>query len=172
MREGAEITNDHEPGPHPSVCRERAAVIPVSDGHSDHKRKPFLRSQRLLRGLAPVLTTLGVFTVACGGSEATVRDQPTDLGSARDLAKVVATKAGCQSLEDFSLASADKWAFSCQFGTTGMFVIRTATSTQLRDAARPTGSPYKVGAYYLVTPDTSSADLEHLKAFPGQLVSN
>lgn len=121
--------------------------------------------------LVPLLMGLGVLAAGCGGPNANVADRPTDLDSARDLAKAVAQKAECEGFEDFGLDADDKWAFTCQFGQRGMFVIRTAVSTQLRDAARPTGTAYKVGAFYLVTPDTTTPDLRHLQAFPGELVN-
>ena len=134
--------------------------------------------------MSPVMLglLLAATAVGCGGSDAKITDQPTDYDSGRSLAEAVAADAGCKYVESASLQSADHWTFSCDFdGST--FDIRTATSSQVRDAARPTRSPFVVGDFYLVVPlgpgssekvvpppGPSTTDIERLKSFPGQYV--
>jgi len=144
-----------------------------------------LRSQVVRRLLPVVMAVLLAGTAAaCNGSDAKTTYQPKDYDSAKALAKVVSKQAGCGSVEDSSLPTPDHWNFSCQFGKGSTFDIRTAISSQVRDAARPSGFPYVLGDFYLVVPlgpgspdktvpaGPGAMDIEHLKDFPGQHVTS
>jgi hypothetical protein len=111
----------------------------------------------------------------CSGSDVALESRPTDAGSARDLAELVADTADCRGFEDYS-AGNDHWDFTCQTSDAEelSYQIRTVSSEDARTAALTEfgqrGSPVKVGRYFLVlvgeTPGRTSGP-EDLDAFPG-----
>jgi len=130
--------------------------------------------KRVLRaGLVSGSISACVVLAACGGSPVDLSSQPTDLDSARSLAKQVASTANCSSFEDYSQGTG-YWTFTCQTDTQ-MYAIVAASSTETRDTqlqrSRDQNLPVKTGNFYGVTMFQSPGHVLHafdLDAFPGQ----
>jgi hypothetical protein len=113
----------------------------------------------------------------CSGSSVTLDSRPTDAGSARDLAQLVAETAHCRGFEDYA-ADDDHWDFTCQTGDSGeqSYQIRAVSSQAAKKKAMDQwgqrGSPVKAGRYFLVqlgeTPGRTNSPGD-LDAFPGTL---
>jgi hypothetical protein len=127
-------------------------------------------------GLAALVLT------ACSSTAVPLTSRPTDLGSARDLARAVADAGHCGDLEDLGQGTG-YWEFTCQ-DRSRSFTITTADRPEARlartSALSGSGAPLKAGDWFLVQEDAdhggskdgapSPTPVSDLDRFPGTVV--
>ena len=104
-----------------------------------------------MRWLVPALAALVVLS-GCSRSDVPLSSRPTDVDSARDLARGVAGAGDCGSLEDLG-AGTGYWEFTCQAGDRS-FTITTVSRSSVRlprlAVLARSPAPVKAGDWYLV----------------------
>jgi hypothetical protein len=155
-----------------SGYRPRGPPDREEDAVADH------RAVRALVGAGLGLALLA----GCSGADVPLTTRPTDLGSARDLARAVADAGHCGGLEDLD-AGSGSWAFTCQDGGRSFTITAVdGDASRLRQAVAlaRSSAPVKAGEWFFVQEDldfgagksgpplpTPVGDLDR---FPGSLV--
>lgn len=120
---------------------------------------------------AIVLTFLGL-TAACAAPASSIEIMPTTIDGARQLARTVASKGGCEGFEDHSFTRAsDTWVFTCQKPGLSFEVVAYGSAEAKSVAIKGLGDrnqPYFTKSFYsvaVVHADPNGAAESALAAF-------